>query len=251
MDNNKWRLLKLETRNGFENMALDQAISESVAEGQSPNTIRFFKWNPSTVTIGYFQSLWEEVNVENCLKKNVDIIRRITGGGAVYHDQKGEITYSVIAKQDMFPNDLTKTYKIIGDWIIDSLKEINLEGEFQPINDVLVNGKKISGNAQTRRNNVMHQHGTILYDLDVETMFSLLKVGPIKIKNKIIKNVKDRVTSIKNETKATEKELSEALEKGFTKGKKFETATPTKKELERTKNLVETKYSTREWNYWR
>ncbi len=247
----KWRIVKPETRNGFENMALDEAISEAVAKRESPNTIRFFKWRPSTVTIGYFQSLHEEVEVKECLRKEVDIVRRITGGGAVYHDEKGEITYSVIAGQEAFPKDLSETYKTIGQCIIDSLAELGLKAEFHPINDILVNGKKISGNAQTRRNNVMHQHGTILYDLDVDTMFSLLRVSDIKIRDKIIKNVKERVTSVKQNCNATEKQLADALIKGFTKGKEFELGKASRKELERMQELAEQKYSTREWNYWR
>lgn len=251
MQSSEWRVIRAETRNGFENMALDEAISYFVARGKSPNTIRFYKWQPSTVTIGYFQSLWEEVNVQECLKQGVDIVRRITGGGAVYHDANGEITYSVIAKQQDFPADLTQTYRLIGDWIISSLKEIGLQAEFHPINDVLVNGKKVSGNAQTRRNKVMHQHGTILYDLDVETMFSLLKVGDIKIRDKIIKNVKDRVTSVKNECKATENELQTALINGFTEGKKFHFGETSQQELEKMEELAKKKYSSREWNYMR
>lgn len=251
MKNNKWRVVKAETMNGFENMALDEAVSEAVARGESPNTIRFFKWHPSTVTIGYFQSLLEEVAVENCLKKGVDVVRRITGGGAVYHDEKGEITYSVIARQDAFPADLTETYKIIGQWITDSLKEIGIEASFQPVNDIIVNGRKISGNAQTRRNGVVHQHGTILYDVDVETMFSLLKVGQSKIADKLIQSVKERVTSVKQNSNASEKELAQALVKGFTQGKEFGFGKWGKQELQRMEELAEQKYSTREWNYWR
>ena len=251
MLNSKWRVVKTEKRNGFENMALDEAVSEAVAKGESPNTIRFFRWRPSTVTIGYFQSLREEVSVENCLARGFDVVRRITGGGAVYHDENGEITYSVIARADSFPKDLTETYKIIGQWIIDSLAELNLQAEFHPINDILVNNKKISGNAQTRRNGVMHQHGTILFDVDVDTMFSLLKVSDIKIKDKIIKTVKERVTSIKQNSNATEKQLEQALIKGFTKEKEFEFGKWSKGEMQRMQELAEQKYSSREWNYWR
>ncbi|MAF36731.1 ligase [archaeon] len=251
MDNETWRVVKLEQRNGFENMALDQAISEDISKGTSPPTIRFYEWEPSAVTIGYFQSLKQEVDVENCLKQGVDIIRRITGGGAVYHDTRGEITYSVIAREGMFPSDLTETYKRIGDWIIDSLDELGIVSQFHPINDIIAYGKKISGNAQTRRNGVMHQHGTILYDVDVEKMFSLLKVDDIKILDKIITSVKDRVTSVQHISQKSKPELADALVHGFTQNKQYEFGTWTPHELERMNELVETKYSTREWNYWR
>jgi lipoate---protein ligase len=246
-----WRVVKVEQRNGFENMALDQAVSEAVSQGISPNTIRFYEWEPSAVTIGYFQSLKQEVNVASCLKQGVDIIRRITGGGAVYHDTRGEITYSVIARDSMFPTDLTETYKLIGNWIIDSLDDLGIVSQFHPINDIIAYGKKISGNAQTRRNGVMHQHGTILYDVDVEKMFSLLKVDDIKILDKIITSVKDRVTSVQHISQKSKSELADALVHGFTHGKQFEFGTWSPQELERMNVLVETKYSTSEWNYWR
>ena len=93
---NTWRFLPIEIKNGFWNMALDEAILNSVIEKKSPNTLRFYKWNPSTISIGRNQSLSEEVNVEVAQRKGFTIVRRITGGGAVFHDQYREITYSLV-----------------------------------------------------------------------------------------------------------------------------------------------------------
>ncbi|NQV08810.1 lipoate--protein ligase family protein, partial [Candidatus Woesearchaeota archaeon] len=85
------------------NMAVDEAVTEAVSSGDSLPTIRFYTWSPSAVSIGYFQGLDREVDVDKCNSKGVDIVRRRTGGGAVYHDCDGEITYSVIVREEDMP----------------------------------------------------------------------------------------------------------------------------------------------------
>lgn len=246
----KWRVVKLSTYNAFMNMAVDEAVSEAVAKGALP-TIRFYTWKPSAVSIGYFQSLEQEVNVERCKSLGVDVVRRRTGGGAVYHDEKGEITYSVIAPESLMPKGITESYYLICGWIVNSLKKIGIESEFKPINDIIAYGKKISGNAQTRRNKVLLQHGTILYDLDVEKMFSVLKVGVEKISDKMIKSVKERVTRVLDYKDISREELLKALIQGFTEGKDFEFSEFTDEELKRAEELVKERYKTKEWNYMR
>ncbi|MEM2843607.1 MAG: lipoate--protein ligase family protein, partial [Candidatus Bathyarchaeia archaeon] len=195
----EWRLIELTINDAYMNMAIDEAILTMIQKGESQNTIRFYRWNPSAVSIGYFQSLIEEVNIETCRKLNVDIVRRITGGGAVYHDYNGEITYSVIASTNnpKIPGNILKSYSVLCNGIVLGLKKLGLNSTFKPINDIVVNEKKISGNAQTRKLNAILQHGTILIDVNVEKMFNLLKISDEKIKDKMIKSAKERVTSIK------------------------------------------------------
>jgi len=244
----KWRVVKLETHDAFTNMAIDEAVSEAVAKGKANPTIRFYRWKPSAVSIGYFQSLQEEVNLEKCRKMEIDYVRRRTGGGAVYHDYNGEITYSVIGKEKLFPKDLTESYREICGWIIKGLKELGIESEFHPINDIISGGKKISGNAQTRRGGVLLQHGTVLHGLDVEKMFTVLKVTKEKISDKLIKSVKERVTSIQDVKETSIEETEEALLKGFTEGKKFEIGEWENTELERAEQIANERYRKEEWN---
>ena len=239
----------LEVHDGFMNMAIDEAVSEGISKGISPPTMRFYRWKPSAVSIGCFQSLLDEVDVEKCEELGIDYVRRRTGGGAVYHDYNGEITYSVIAPESLFPKGIMKSYKVICEWIIDGLKFLGVEGYFQPVNDIIVEGKKISGNAQTRRGNVLLQHGTILYDLDLKTMFTVLKVGEEKISDKMIKSVEERVTRLLNHKKVSMKDVTEALIRAFTKRKDYEMKTWTKEELTRAKELVSLRYKTKEWNF--
>lgn len=220
-------------------------------------TIRFYQWQPSAVSIGYFQSLTDEVALDRCHEAGVDVIRRRTGGGAVYHDFDGEITYSVIAPESLLPRGITESYHLICGWIVDSLREIGIESEFKPINDIIAlrgtsgedaGGRKISGNAQTRRGGVVLQHGTILYDVDVKKMFSLLKVGQEKIADKLIAAVEDRVTCVKRLSSATKQQTYEGLLQGFTNEKEWKFGEWTAGELERAKKLVQERYRTDVWN---
>jgi len=95
-----WRLLKLDTNDASANMAIDEAIMRARIKELVPNTVRFYRWNPSAVSIGRFQDISNEVYLETCQRNHVDIVRRITGGGTVYHDSEDEITYSVIVNEE-------------------------------------------------------------------------------------------------------------------------------------------------------
>lgn len=246
----KWRVIGFSNNDAYTNMAIDEAISESVRSG-GPPTIRFYGWVPSAVSIGYFQGMEREVDLEKCSMMGFDIVRRRTGGGAVYHDTEGEITYSVIAKEEAFPKDIIASYREICSWITDSFSRIGIFTEFKPINDIITNGKKISGNAQTRRQGVLLQHGTILYSVDVDMMFSVLRVPDEKIRDKMIATVKERVTSVSEQKKISKDGTYSALMEGFTQGKEFEMGDLTLQEKERAEELVQQRYKTREWNFWR
>lgn len=246
-----WRVIAYSENDAFTNMAVDEAVSESVAAG-GPPTMRFYGWKPSAVSIGYFQSLENEVDLKRCGELGVDFVRRRTGGGAVYHDNAGEITYSVMGKQELFPKDILVSYRLICGWICGSLASLGMDAEFKPINDISVGGKKISGNAQTRRGGVLLQHGTILHSVDVDRMFSVLKVSDEKIKDKMIANVRERVTSIGQQKPGTSRAaVLQALLQGFTEGKSYEDGQLTPAELARAEKLATERYRRKEWNWMR
>src|SRR3989337_1298006 len=95
-----WRLTKLEVNDAFTNMAVDEAIVNARIENHAPNTLRLYQWKPSAVSVGRFQDISNEVHADNCRQHGVNIVRRLTGGGTGYHDSQGEITYSLIAKEE-------------------------------------------------------------------------------------------------------------------------------------------------------
>jgi lipoate-protein ligase A len=194
---NPFRFLQTGRRDGFYNMGLDEALLEAVSRGESPPVLRFYGWAPPAVSVGYFQGLAEEVDLEACRDRGVDVVRRITGGGAVFH--QAELTYSLIMPLDhpLAGASIGESYAILCGGIVAGLSLLGVSGEFAPINDILAGGKKISGNAQTRRMGSLLQHGTILLDNDLELMFRLLRIPPEKNRGKLIAGARDRVTSLK------------------------------------------------------
>lgn len=248
----EWRVIPFSPNNAQMNMALDEAVLNAVADGISPPTIRFYGWAPSAVSIGYFQSLEQEVDTKYCHANGIDVVRRQTGGGAVFHQEGGEITYSVIAPQEIFPAGIVDSYREICTGIIRGLERLGMSAEFRPINDVCINSRKISGNAQTRRKGVLLQHGTILYSLDLNTMFSSLKVSVEKLRDKSIKSPADRVTCILRENPSMQfDKVYHALLEGFTCNKQWDLGYFTKSELADAVRLSKNKYASSEWTFWR
>ncbi len=251
--NEKWRLLLTGASTGATNMAIDRAVLVAHSEGLVPPTVRFYEWNPPAISIGYFQGLDEEVDLVNCRRLGVDYVRRITGGGAVFHEH--ELTYSIVISEmhPGIPKNIMDSYGRICGAIVKGLKNLDIDSDYKPINDIITSGKKISGNAQTRKMKTVLQHGTVLMDVDVDKMFSLLKVPNEKIKDKLIADVKDRVTSIKqilNEEISFSK-AAEAMKNGFEEefNVKLELGTLTKKEEDLVKKFEKEYFSNKEWNH--
>ena len=248
-----WRLLKTGYADAYTNMAIDKAILYAHSRKLVPPTVRFYQWNPPAISIGYFQSLEREIDLVECRSRGVDYVRRITGGGAVYHDK--ELTYSIVITEDHpdIPYNILESYNRICNSIIKGLDKLGIKSMYSPINDIIVDGKKISGNAQTRKYKTILQHGTILMDVDVDTMFTLLRVPDEKIKDKFIANVKERVTSIRKilGRDVTFDELAEALKKGFEEefNIKLIEGELTPEEKEMTKDFERNHFSREEWNY--
>lgn len=245
----KFRMIPFTSLNAFTNMALDGAIMESVRKGISKPTIRFYGWDPSAISIGFFQGIENEVNLDATQKDGVDVIRRLTGGGAVYHDLAGEVTYSLIAPVELFPENIIESYQTICDDVIYALCQLGIDAVFSPINDILVNDRKISGNAQTRRNGILLQHGTILYSVDVDKMFTYLNVSDQKISDKQINSIQERVTSVFDLTTASLDELKKALIIGFKRNREVEFGDYSDLEKEHAQELIHDRFNNKTWTY--
>jgi lipoyltransferase/lipoate-protein ligase len=256
MDN--WRLLKLETHNAYMNMAIDEAILAARIRNLAPNTIRFYRWNPSAVSIGKFQKIESEIHLDNCRKHGVDVVRRITGGGAVYHDAGGEITYSVVAKkEDLKAEDITAVYAKIYTGLTEALKTLGINADFNEGNikacpNSTVNGKKISGSAQSHKSGVVLQHGTILLDAELEKMFIFLRVRWAKTCMEVVTVAKHRITSIREEIgkKVSVGEVNQALVDGFQKALNIRLVSGelSPYEYKLAEGLSKEKYATNDWN---
>jgi len=239
------------------NMAVDEAILMARIRGKAPNTLRFYRWLPSAVSIGYAQDPVNEADLEACRLHGVDVVRRPTGGGAVYHDSEGEITYSVtVNQQTLGTSDPLLTYHKLCNGIIKALDKLGAQANFDSgtptrCPNILIKDKKVSGSAQLRRRGVILQHGTVLIDLDFQKMFTFLRVPWAKSIEQIIPVARRKLTSIHLAVnpevsidtfhEALVQGFSEALDAQFTKG----SLTPFEKDLA---EKLYKKYCSPEWN---
>ncbi len=245
-------ILDLDGRDAFKQMALDEALLILRSKDRIPDTLRLWVFKPSAVSIGYFQSIYRVVDLEHAKALGVDVVRRFTGGGAVYHEYGGELTYTVAMRIRGPLTDVRKSYEILCKGIIKAINILGLPAEFKPVNDVTVRGKKISGSAQARRGSALLQHGTLMYATDLDKLAQLLRPPKEKLLAHGVTGIRQRVTTLSIEL---QKELSldevvRAVIQGFAKslGAEFYEDSLHEEELKLAKEL-ETKYRSREWLY--
>jgi lipoate-protein ligase A len=208
------------------------------------NGYYFYLWrNSPAVIVGVNQNAFEEVNLDYVTKNNVSVIRRLTGGGAVYHDLNN-ICYTVIAPYDKDKN----SFKEFCTPVINYLATLGIKAEFSGRNDIIVDGKKIAGNAQTVYNGRVMHHGTILFSTDLNAVTGALNPNPFKMQSKGIKSVRSRVENVVNllTEKTTIEEFFAGLKKAFSNG--LESIEFTTQDINEINRLVKEKYSTFEWN---
>ncbi len=192
-------------------MAIDECVMCFVREKKVLPTIRFYQWDPPCLSLGYAQSL-SEIDSDNCKSRNVNIVRRVTGGRAVLHD--AELTYSVVAPQKFFPKSLSESFIIISSPILKTLNQFGMKCSFSschstkprtPIcfqekssHEITISGKKIVGSAQARIGGTVLQHGSIMLDFNADKLCSLFKTESYSDE---VKKTASKVTSIKHELK--------------------------------------------------
>lgn len=253
----EFRLLETGFHSAAFNMGLDEALLRSVAEGKSLPTLRFYGWTPAAVSIGYFQGLEEEVDSAACRAAGIDVVRRITGGGAVFHHH--EVTYSIVLPLDhpLARRNILESYRLLLGGIVEGLSLLGIRAEFAPINDIVTGGKKISGNAQTRKLGCILQHGTIILDVDVDQMFTVLKVPQEKTRGKLIEDIKSRVTSVKlcvpqgglTSFDSLFSLTTQSLKQGFTRALDLvlTSSSPTESEVQLAEQLAREKFASETW----
>lgn len=250
MSDDVWRFVGFERNSGFRNMGLDEAVFDGLKNGSSRPTVRLYGWNPSCVSIGFFQSLEDEVDLSACRMDDVDFVRRQTGGGAVFHDFHGEITYSVIARKKHFASD--SSFETLCQPVIDFLNSIGVNACFKPVNDIHSCGKKISGNARTAEDGVVLQHGTILYEVNPEEMFTYLKPEVGTVSDRIKQSVRKKVTSINQKADISREKCINGLGEYFKDANFLDEISKeslSKEEMKKAKDIERKKYKNEEWNF--
>jgi lipoate-protein ligase A len=244
-----WQVIHSKAVPPVEQMALDEVLAIEVGEGRRQPTMRIWEWESPAVVIGSFQSLKNEVDLENAAKYGFDVVRRISGGGAMFMEAGSVITYSIYVPAALVSGmTFADSYAFLDEWVIIALKELGIDAHYAPLNDITSPTGKIGGAAQKRLGNgaVVH-HVTMSYDMDGEKMVQVLRIGREKMSDKGTKSAAKRVDPLRTQTGLSRAEIIDKMIATFTG---LYGATPgdiTDDEYAKAEELVRTKFSTPEW----
>lgn len=278
MKKEKWGFIDSGNCSPAFNMAMDESLLNWQSKGEIPPVIRFYGWEPATLSIGYFQKAEKEIDMDAVKRQGLGFVRRPTGGRAVLHEH--ELTYSVIVPESYpgMPNTVTEAYRVISEGILKGFRRLGLDAYFSvpeteqekqalkaPKSSVcfdapswyelVVEGRKIAGSAQTRQKGIILQHGAILLDLDEDKLFSVFKFADERVKEKMRTNLKNKAAAI-NEIAGrtiTIPEAKEAFRQGFAEALSInlEPYIFTEEQLNEVERLAKSKYESKEWNFMR
>ena len=257
------------------NMALDEALLYWHSVGEIGPILRFYEWNPATLSIGYFQSVEKEIEMESVMHHGLGFVRRPTGGRGVLHEH--ELTYSVIVseKYPNMPETVTEAYRVISGGLLEGFRKLGLEASFSVPNEevseqlkqpksavcfdvpswyeLVVEGKKVAGSAQTRQQGVILQHGSILLSLDEDKLVSLFKFKSESIREQVRMNLPEKAIAIDRlaNRPITIGECLESFSAGFEKALDIELVpyVLTEEQLRMVKDIESRKYANPEWTF--
>ncbi|MDQ4138473.1 MAG: lipoate--protein ligase family protein [Actinomycetota bacterium] len=230
-------------------LALDQVLTEEVGAGRRLPTLRIWEWSAPAVVIGSFQSLRNEVDLDNAAKYGFEVVRRVSGGGAMFIDAGSAITYSLYAPIELVQGmSFADSYAFLDEWVIVALKSLGVEAFYQPLNDISSPKGKIGGAAQKRLGSgaVLH-HVTMSYDMDGERMTEVLRIGREKLSDKGTTSAAKRVDPLRSQTGLPRREIIERMVDTFTRLYGAVPGELTPEELARARELADGKFATDEW----
>ncbi|WP_407408595.1 biotin/lipoate A/B protein ligase family protein [Peribacillus sp.] len=278
MTKEKWGFIDSGDCSPAYNMAMDEALLNWQSNGEIPPKTRGRTRVPATLSIGYFQSAETEIDLAEVERQGLGFVRRPTGGRAVLHEH--ELTYSVIVPESYpgMPNTVTEAYRVISEGILKGFRNLGLDAYFSvpeteqdkemlksPKSSVcfdapswyelVVEGRKVAGSAQTRQKGVILQHGAILLELDEEKLFSVFKFSDDKVKEKMKNNLRNKAVAINDIAgrKITISEAKVAFENGFSEGLSIDLKpyVLSEKQLQEVKDIAKNKYESDDWNFLR
>ncbi|MCI2898435.1 lipoate--protein ligase family protein [Staphylococcus hominis] len=270
-----WNFINTGSHDPYYNMAMDEALLNFVSRGEIDPVVRFYTWNPATLSVGYFQRLKKEIDIDKVKEKGFGLVRRQTGGRGVLHDK--ELTYSVIVPESHpnMPSTITEAYRVISEGLLEGFKLLGFDAYFaiprskeereklkQPRSavcfdapswyELVVEGRKIAGSAQTRQKGVILQHGSLLQDVDIDELFDMFIFKNDRLKEKMKKAFVDKAVAINDisDRHISIEEMEKAFEEGFKKGLniEFKPLSLTENQLAEVK-VLEEKYRSEEWLY--
>ena len=232
-------------------VALDEVISDEVAAGRRNPTFRFWDWDSPLVVIGSFQSVRNELDFEAMQKHGVSVVRRVTGGGAMFMEPGNCITYSLVVPTALVEGlSYEQSYAFLDEWVIGALAEVGVNARYVPLNDITSDQGKIGGAAQRRFTNgyTLH-HVTMSYDIDADKMLQVLRIGREKLSDKGTKSANKRVDPMRSQTGLPRSEIIDSFLRYFMNRYNCVESQYTPEELATAAELMESKFTTQEWTY--
>ena len=246
-----WQIVHAKAVSPQLHLALDEVLATEVGEGRRGPTLRIWEWDEPAVVIGSFQSVKNEVDPVNADKYGVQVVRRITGGGAMFMEAGSVVTYSIYAPADLVQGmSFADSYAFLDEWAIIALKSLGIDASYVPLNDITSPKGKIGGAAQKRLGSgaVLH-HVTMSYDMDGEKMTEVLRIGREKISDKGITSAAKRVDPLRSQTGLSRAEIIEQMKLTFRGLYGATDGDLTDAEYEEAERLVAEKFGTQEWLY--
>ncbi|NIK11532.1 lipoate--protein ligase family protein [Alkalibacillus almallahensis] len=267
----EWLFLDTGYHDAAVNMALDECLINWLHEGRIQPTLRFYGWEKPSLSIGHFQKAEKTIDFSAVNKHSCQFVRRLTGGSAVLHDH--ELTYSlVISEQDPgIPQSVKDAYYILSKGVLEGYKNLGIEADYaipdeqvargqsaicfeEPTYyEMVADGKKLSGNAQTRKNGVLMQHGSIPITMNTDMLFDLFRFQTEESRARKHKAFQNKAVTINQLTDQhhTYETMTAAFKKGFSTGLNitFRPLELSERDWEEVFHLANTKYKSEAWNF--
>ena len=232
-------------------VALDEVLTKEVAAGRRGPTLRFWDWDSALVVMGSFQSYVNEIDQEGADRHGIRVVRRISGGGAMFMEPGNCITYSLHAPTSLVEGlSFEQSYAFLDDWVMTALADVGIKARYVPLNDIASEKGKIAGAAQKRfaSGAVLH-HVTMAYDIDADKMLDVLRIGREKMSDKGTKSANKRVDPMRSQTGLPRDEIIARFMASFAATHATRPGSYTDAELEAARELMETKFLTEAWTH--
>ncbi|MGG5172563.1 lipoate--protein ligase family protein [Pseudarthrobacter sp. J1738] len=245
----QWEVIRPTVQPTNINVALDEVLTQAVGAGEHQPTLRFWDWEEPSVVIGSFQSYRNELHPEGVQKHNISVVRRVTGGGAMFMEGGNCITYSLYLPQTLVDGlSFEESYAFLDAWVMAALKRLGIEAFYVPLNDIATDQGKIGGAAQKRlANGGMLHHVTMSYNIDADKMVEVLRIGKEKLSDKGTRSAKKRVDPLRRQTGLPREEIINTMIEVFKERYGATETTLSEAELSAAQQRVIEKFGTEEW----
>jgi lipoate-protein ligase A len=246
-----WRVVPAVARPPLMNMALDEVLAERVGSGARPPTLRIWGWSAPCVVLGRFQSVRNEVDEEAAARHGIEIVRRVSGGGAMFIEPEGAITWSLYGPKSLVEGmSFAESYEALDAWAVDALRALGLDAWYAPLNDITSAGGKIGGAAQSRRGGAVLHHTTMAYDMNMPLMLQVLRIGREKLSDKGVTSADKRVGPLRQQTEMPRQEIIEHMVRQFDERFGLAEDELTEDELADAERRVRNRFGARSWTHY-